>query len=440
MTRAFQGAGVSKSRSAIVGNSSHVFQPRFESTMKLFDKLGPGFLVTAAFIGPGTVTTASKAGAAFGFALVWALVFSVFATIVLQDMCARLGLVTGAGLGDAIRVTFTQSFWRRLTAALVVGAITFGNAAFQTGNVAGAAAGAHAITSIDMRAWAIAIGIIAFALLALGAYRTLEKVLIVLVILMSAVFLVTAVLVRPSPGELLAGIVPSVPDGSLITIVALIGTTVVPYNLFLHSRAVVERWSGEMPLHDALAAARRDTSSAVVVGGLITLAVMATAAATFFSTSTTFETVGEMADQLGPLFGSTARIFFAIGLLASGLTSAITAPLAGAYATAGVMGWNSDLRDPRLRLIWGAIIVMGSGFAAMATKPVTVILFAQAANGILLPVMAAFLLIVMNRRELLGEHVNSRANNISGLLVLAIAAGLGGFQLLKAMQSLLGLA
>ena len=103
------------------------------------------------------------------------------------------------------------------------------------------------------------------------------------------------------------------------------------------------------------------------------------------------------------------------------------------------MGWESDLRDQRLRTIWGAIIVIGSTLAALATKPVTVILFAQAANGILLPVMAGFLLIVMNRRALLGDHVNSRSNNISGILVLAIATGLGGFQLWNALKSLTGM-
>ena len=102
--------------------------------MNWIKNLGPGLLVTAAFIGPGTITTASKAGADFGFALIWALVFSIFATIVLQEMCARLGLVSRQGLGESIRATFKNPVARVLTVGLVVGAITFGNAAFQTGN------------------------------------------------------------------------------------------------------------------------------------------------------------------------------------------------------------------------------------------------------------------------------------------------------------------
>lgn len=401
--------------------------------MKWIKNLGPGFLVTAAFIGPGTITTASKAGADFGFALVWTLVFSVVATIILQDMCARLGLVTGAGLGEAIRRSFESTLLRGLAMTLVVGAIGFGNAAFQTANLAGAAGGMTSITGVDQRVWAIGIGIGAFALLALGAYRTLERVLIVLVILMSIVFLVTAILVRPDVSAVVAGLVPRIPDGSLTTIVALIGTTVVPYNLFLHARAVVERWSGDLPLEEALKAARRDTAISISVGGLITLAVMATAAATFFSASRSFETVGEMSEQLGPLFGPAARYFFAFGLLSAGMTSAITAPLAAAYATAGVLGWERDLRSPGMRLVLGSVIVVGLVLAALATKPVTAILFAQAANGVLLPIVAVFLLVVMNRRSLLGDHTNGWVANALGGSVVLVAALLGGVQLWTAI-------
>ncbi len=115
---------------------------------------GPGLLVTAAFIGPGTVTTASRAGAGFGFAVAWALVFAVVATIVLQEMSARLGLVTREGLGDALRTTFTNRAVRVLATSLVVAAIAFGNAAFQMGNITGAGLGLEALTGVSHRTWA----------------------------------------------------------------------------------------------------------------------------------------------------------------------------------------------------------------------------------------------------------------------------------------------
>jgi manganese transport protein len=401
--------------------------------MNTFRNLGPGFLVTAAFIGPGTITTASKAGADFGFALVWALLFSVLATIVLQEMCARLGLVSGQGLGESIRTTFANPIARGFSVGLVVFAIAFGNAAFETGNIAGAAGGLELLTGWSQRAWAIAVGAGAFLLLACGAYKLLERVLLALVVLMSIVFLLTAILVAPDFRQMLRGIVPRVPEGSLITIIALIGTTVVPYNLFLHASAVGEKWSRTLPLDQALRAARLDTALSISLGGLTTLAIAATASAAFFNTSTTFDAVGQMAEQLGPLFGPSAKYFFATGLLAAGLTSAITAPLAAAYATAGVMGWKTDLRSLPMRTVWAAIVIAGTILAATAARPVTAILFAQAANGILLPLIAVFLLIVMNRRGLLGEHTNGiLANTLGGIVVLTVT-GLGVFQLLKAM-------
>ena len=403
--------------------------------MNWLKNLGPGFLVTAAFIGPGTITTASKAGAEFGFALVWALLFAVLATIVLQEMCARLGLVTRQGLGEAIRTTFKSPLAGGLTIALVILAIGVGNAAFETGNVIGAAAGLQSLTGIHQQAWAVVVGVGALLLLACGAYKLLERVLIVLVVLMSVVFLVTAVIVRPDVGQVFAGAIPRAPAGSLLTIVALIGTTVVPYNLFLHASAAGEKWPESVPLDRALMAARADASISISIGGLITLAVMSTAAATFFGTAVTFDNVGDMAGQLGPLFGSGAKYFFATGLLAAGLTSAITAPLAAAYAMAGVLGWKRDLRDMKLRLVWGTIVVIGSVLAALATKPVAAIVLAQAANGILLPVVAVFLLVVMNRRDLLGQHTNGLFANLLGGGVVLIATALGGFQLLQALSA-----
>ena len=132
-----------------------------------------------------------------------------------------------------------------------------------------------------------------------------------------------------------------------------------------------------------------------------------------------------MAVQLEPLLGVHARYVFAAGLLASGLTSAITAPLAAAYAVCGAMDWPQALDGFRFRLVWLLVLACGTLFAALGTKPLAAILFAQAANGFLLPVVAIFLLLVMNRRDLLGAQVNGPLANLAGALVVAIAVGLG---------------
>lgn len=364
--------------------------------------MGPGLLVAAAFIGPGTVTTASVAGAATGFALLWALVFSIFATIVLQEMAARLGIVSRQGLGEALRGAFENPAGRWAMVALVFVAIGFGTAAFQTGNVSGAALGLEAVTGVGERIWAVVVGLAAMALLATGLYRVIERVLMGLVGLMSVVFVATAIAVRPDLGAVFAGLVPGIPDGALLTTIGLVGTTVVTYNFFLHAASVQDRWGAE-ETGTALSEARFDTVASILLGGLITFAILVTAAAAFFGTGTEIESAGQMAEQLEPVLGAYAKWFFALGIFAAGMTSSVTAPLAAAYAVTGALGWERDLRSNRFRAVWAAVIGIGTLLAALGTSPVRAILLAQAANGILLPVVAAFLLIVMNREGLLGR-------------------------------------
>jgi manganese transport protein len=396
-------------------------------------RIGPGAVVAAAFIGPGTVTTATLAGAGFGYDLLWALTFSLLATLVLQEMAARLGLVTGAGLGEAIRRRFTRPVARLVAVALVIAAIGFGNAAYETGNLLGAALGAEAVWGGSPRTWAIAAGALAFLLLRTGSYRVVERVLVTLVALMAVTFLVTAALVRPPLGPMLTGLfVPRLPGGAgMLYVAGLIGTTVVPYNLFLHAAAVRERWNGP----EDLPAARLDLGLSIVVGALVSMAIVATSAAMAErGGAPEIASAADMAVQLEPLLGRGAGAFFAIGLLAAGLTSAITAPLAAAYATAGALGWPRDLGDVRLRLVWMTVLAVGIVFAGLGVRPVPAILFAQVANGILLPAIAVFLLLAVNDRRWMADRANGIAMNMAAVLVVVVALGLG----LRALWGALG--
>jgi Mn2+/Fe2+ NRAMP family transporter len=252
--------------------------------------------------------------------------------------------------------------------------------------------------------------------------------MVALVIVMSVVFILTAVIViRPDDiGNILAGaFVPRIPEGALITVVALIGTTVVPYNLFLHASSVQEKWPESVPTREALAESRTDTTISIALGGIITVAILATGAAAFFGTGTEITDAGQMAEQLEPLLGAFAKYFFAIGILAAGVTSAITAPLAAAYAISGALGWERDLRGLKFRVVWLIVLVTGIVLAVLGTNPVAAIVFAQAANGVLLPIIAVFLLFVMNRSDLLGEFKNGIVGNILGVIIVLFAAFLG---------------
>jgi Mn2+/Fe2+ NRAMP family transporter len=388
-------------------------------------------MVAAAFIGPGTVTTATLAGVNYGTALLWALLFATLATMALQEMSARLGLVTRQGLGEAIRRRFVSPPARVASVILIIGAIVIGNAAYQTGNLLGGSLGLQGLLGGDVRLWALLIGVLAGGLLWSGSYAALERVLVALVGVMSITFLATAVKVLPAATGVLKGMfVPALPDGSILVALGLIGTTIPPYNFFLHASAVGEKWDG--PEH--LPAARFDLVLSIGLGGVVSMAILVTSAGTMFLTGGTVESAADMAVQLEPLLGSWAKGFFAVGLFAAGMTSAITAPLAAAYATAGALGWERNLRDRRLRAVWGVVLLTGLILAMVGLRPVPAILFAQAMNGILLPAVAAFLLVVVNDKRWMGEHANGRAINVIGVLVVLITLVLG----MRALVSVAG--
>jgi manganese transport protein len=384
-------------------------------------KIGPGAIVTAAFIGPGTVTTCVRAGVDFRYALLWALVFATIGTIVFQEMAARLGVVGEIGLGEAIRRRFDRQralYW--FAAALVVSAIGLGNAAYQTGNLLGAASGLQILGGGQVSSWGLAIALLASLILWRGSYRLVERVLVTMVIAMSIVFIATAVAVMREPGAILAGLfVPRLPAGSDMVALALIGTTIVPYNLFLHASSVQERWRGPEKLGEA----RTDLGVAIVLGGIVSMAVLITGAAQF---GTAVDSPVQIAAMLEPVLGGWATAFFAVGFFAAGMTSAITAPMAAAYAVSGVLGWVQDLRSPLVRMIWITVMIVGVGFTFTGVRPVPAILFAQAANAILLPAIAIFLLIVMNDRRQLKGSTNGIFANLLGGAVVALTMVLSG--------------
>jgi manganese transport protein len=396
-------------------------------------RLGPGFLVTAAFIGPGTVTVASKAGAQFGHTLLFAVAFSVFAALVFQEMAARLGIVSGQGLGESIRTTLKHPLLRFFAIALVITAIGFGNAAYQTGNLTGAAAGISQLTGIHPTVCVIAIGLVCMVLVAsLRTQNYLQMVLVVLVIFMSLLFLISALVARPSVSEIASGtFIPQITSSNIAIVIGLIGTTVVPYNLFLHSSGAAKNWQGVDPAK-AIWESRLDTLLSVGVGGLITAAIVSTAASAFHQQGIQLNSISEIADQLRPSLGNFASSFFLLGLFAAGLTSAITAPLAAAYATSGCLGWKSDASDFRFTLIAWAIILFGMITAIIfGRSPAQTIIAAQVANGLILPLVTLFLLIVVNRPSILGAFANRWITNLLGGTTLLIVTGLGIYNIVR---------
>ena len=279
--------------------------------LKWLKNSGPGPLIAAAFIGPGTVTVCTLAGVGFGFALLWTIVLSIFATIVLQEMSARLGIITQKGLSEIIKTEIKHPVFKFLAIGLILSAIVIGNAAYEAGNITGGVLGLETIVGnpsfeigdFSINILSLIIGSIAFILLYIGNYKVIEKALISLVILMSLAFLITAIITKPNILQILKGaFIPKFPKDSLLTIIALIGTTVVPYNLFLHAALVKEKWKTKNDLQFA----RKDTIIAVILGGLVSMCIIISAASI---QSEDVKNAADLAKGLEPLFGSFANIF-----------------------------------------------------------------------------------------------------------------------------------
>ncbi|TXE10828.1 divalent metal cation transporter [Gelidibacter salicanalis] len=401
-----------------------------------FKNIGPGPLVAAAFIGPGTVTVCTLAGVNFGFALLWAMGLSILATIVLQEMSARLGIVTQKGLAEVIRTEIDNPILKGLTILLILSAIVIGNAAYEAGNISGGVLGLEtivgnpsvAIGDFNLNVLSLIIGAIAFLVLYIGNYKVLERVLVTFVILMSVAFFLTAIITRPDLSAIFKGLfIPKVTEANLLTIIGLIGTTVVPYNLFLHASLVKEKWHHETDLKYA----RKDTIVAVVLGGIVSMCIIISAAAIDAQNITS---AADLAIGLEPLFGQFAKYFLGIGLFAAGITSAITAPLAAAYVTTGCLGWSTNMKSKQFKTVWICILGLGVLFSSIGFKSIEIIKFAQITNGLLLPIIAAFLLWVMNKSSILGAYKNTVVQNIIGYIILGLALFLGAKSILKVFE------
>lgn len=386
--------------------------------------VGPGALVAAGFIGPGTVTTCTVSGASYGYTLLWALLFATIATILFQEMAARIGIITQQGLGENIRQRIAQPALRMLAIVVVILAIFVGNIAYETGNVTGSVMGLQAFADIPSLPAIIVIALLGFVFLWIGSYKLVEGILTAIVVFMGVVFFVTAFASPVNWGEVIHGMfVPALPDSSLtkgvspvLIAAGLVGTTVVPYNLFLHASGASERFKDPSQVADA----RFDAVLSIGLGGVISMAILVCAAANIHGSGITVTNGKDMAAALSPLLGGWATCMVGLGLLAAGFSSVITASLSAAYAVNGVLGWNAKLKDVKFKLIWLIVLASGCIMAVMLGKsPTQLILTAQAANALLLPVMAFFVLVCANAADL-GSFRNHVFSNIAGVVIILI--------------------
>lgn len=384
-------------------------------------RIGPGAMVAAAFIGPGTITTASVAGATTGITLIWAIVFSVLATVLLQELAVRSALTTDRDLASLIKGFGAGRWWGTPLLLLIILAVGVGNAAYQSGNLSGAGIGLSTALGIDSAIVVLLCAIAAAILIVINRYRWLERILVALVAMMGVLFSALAILLAPllsvqSEGRLL----PDFSSTNLTLVLALIGTTVVPYNLFLHATAARQRWQG-CSVGVALSGARWESCVAIFFGGVTTVAIVVVAAALVPGT-TDQSPLNAVISAIEVQLPGWGAIVLGIGLFAAGLTSAIAAPVAAGWTICGAMGWSVDPDSSSFKIVALTVVLIGSFFALVTTRPAALIVTAQVTNALLLPLIALVLMMVANSALLPSGYRNSVMLNTLAALVLATMA------------------
>jgi Mn2+/Fe2+ NRAMP family transporter len=400
-----------------------LFRLRFLAFMAV---LGPGFITANVDNDPGGILTYSQAGARFGYSLLWTLVPTTIALIVVQEMAARMGAVTGKGLSDLIR----EEFGLRATffTMLVLGIADLGNIAAEFAGIA-SAAGIFSISKYIV----VPIGAaLVWVVVVQGSYKFVERILLVFSLIYFT-YIGSAILAHPDwRAAVTQTFVPHVARSSdyLVMIIGLVGTTITPWMQFYLQASIVEKGIG--PREYGLS--RWDVIVGCIVTDVVAFFIVVACAATLYVSGThDIADAADAARALVPLAGRFAGALFAIGLLNAALLSAAILPLATSYNICEGLGFESGLdkkfgEAPVFYWLYSALIIIGAGFVLTPGLPlIKVILFSQVANGILIPFVLFYMLKLVNRQDLMGRYKNSRlANTIAGatsviMVVLTIA-------------------
>ncbi|HMA34347.1 MAG TPA: Nramp family divalent metal transporter [Chloroflexia bacterium] len=383
--------------------------------------LGPGIIAAAAGNDAGGIATYASTGAQFGYSMLWVMVVITVLLILVQEMCARMGAVTGKGLADLIREQFGLRWAAFATLVFFVA-----NTGVTITEFVGLGAAAE-LFGIPRWLAVPPLAVLVWWLVTQGSYARVEKLFIALSLVFLS-YVVTVFIIQPNWGTIGHALV--IPDltqlgamGYLSTLVALIGTTITPYMQLYQQASVVEK--GVTPSRYPYE--RFD----VIIGGLfsnvVSIFIIIATAATLFVHHQQVQTAADAAKALEPIAGPSAQLLFGVGLFGASMLAAAVLPLATAYAVTEAIGLERGVsfsfrQAPVFMGLFTALVALGAVVAMIPGIPiVALLLFVQVVNGVLLPVELIFILLIANNREVMGRYANTRLfNGVAGLGVAVI--------------------
>ena len=391
------------------------YKPTF-GALKILKYIGPGLLVTVGFIDPGNWASNIAAGSDFGFTLLWMVTLSTIMLIILQHNVAHLGIATGLCLSEA--ATMHTKPWASRT---ILGSAMLASISTSLAEILGGAIALQMLFEIPIPIGAILVVIFVGIMLFTNSYGIIEKIIIAFVSIIGLSFLYELSLVEIDWVKAgISWVVPSIPDGSILIIMSVLGAVVMPHNLFLHSEVIQSRqWNleNEEVIKKQLDYEFVDTLVSMLIGWAINSAMIILAATTFFTNGTRVDELQQAQSMLGPLLGNNAGVVFAIALLFAGFASSIASGMAGGSIFAGLFGEPFDVKDNHSRLGIAISLIIALLLIFVIGNPFKALIISQMILSIQLPFTIFLQIYLTSSSKVMGKYVNSKSTTALMLLI-----------------------
>ena len=393
--------------------------PRYLGGLDIFRYIGPGLLVTVGFIDPGNWASNFAAGSEFGYMLLWVVTLSTIMLIVLQHNVAHLGIVTGLCLSEAATRYVAPWISRPVLASAVLASV-----ATSLAEILGGAIALQMLFGISIKVGAVLTTLFVIVMLFTNSYKRIEKAIIAFVSVIGLSFIYEILLIDVDSQEAArCSVVPSLPEGSMIIVMSVLGAVVMPHNLFLHSEVVQSREfhkKDDLSIRRALKYEFFDTLFSMLVGWAINSAMILLAASAFYTIGAHVSELSEAQAMLKPLLGENAAVVFALALLMAGLSSTVTSGMAAGSIFSGIFGESYNIKDSHS--IVGVLLSLLSALAIIfcISDPFQGLLLSQMALSIQLPFTVFMQIYLTSSKRVMGQYANKRF----GKIVLYAIAGI----------------